>query len=80
MDLIQLTKLTFKTIADKYKLYEEDIELIFACYDTNDMARMKGGIRDCILQLQPNCPADFLFDLICYIKQCEIEMEEEVIQ
>lgn len=50
MDMIRLTKLTFKTIADKYKLYEEDIELIFACYDTNDMERMKGGIRDCILQ------------------------------
>lgn len=75
-----MTKLTFKTIADKYKLYEEDIEWIFACYDTNDMAGLKSAIEYCFFTSYTSSPSSFLFDIICYIKQCEMEMEEEGVE
>ena len=68
-----MAKLTFKTLADKYKVYEEDIERIFACYDTNDMKEMRSAIGYCFFIMPFTYQQEFLFDIIQYIKQCETE-------
>ena len=69
-----MTKITFKSLADKYYLYEEDVEKVFACYDTNDMEGMKMRIGYCFFCMnQAIMQKEFLFDIICYIKQCQLE-------
>ena len=67
-------KLSFKSIADKYGVFEEDIERIFACYDTNDMEGMRSAIGY-VFFCRKKCRGyvELMFDLIQYIKQCEIE-------
>lgn len=82
-----MTKLTFKNIADKYDLFEEDVEKVFACYDTNDMDGMIFHIRYCFFCMGAweyedflfdiNQYTEFLFDVIQYIKQCSLEREQD---
>lgn len=79
-----MTKITFKHLADKYDVFEEDIERIFACYDTNDMTGMRSAIRYCFFCGGPQYnQVEFLFDIIRYIHQCQNEQtikEEEIMQ
>ena len=70
-------KLSFKSIADKYCVFEEDIERIFACYDTNDIDGMRVAIGYCLFCNNTIYDMQFMFDLIRYIKQCEIEEVKE---
>jgi hypothetical protein len=72
----RMTEITFKTIADKYDIFEEDVERIFACYDTNDMNGMSSAIGYCFFCMGHG-DVEFLFDIICYLKQCEIEQHKE---
>lgn len=68
-----MTEITFKNLADKYDILEEDVEKIFACYDTNDMESMRSQISYCFFCMNPVMLSEFLIDIICYIKQCQIE-------
>ncbi len=68
-----MTKITFKTIADKYDIFEEDVERIFACYDTNDLSGMRSAIGYVFFCRNYRGDVELMFDLIRYIKQCEIE-------
>lgn len=72
-----MTKITFKTLADKYKVFEEDIERIFACYDTNDIDGMRVATEYCLFCNNTIYDMQFMFDLIRYIKQCESEEVKE---
>ena len=71
----QKQKLTFKSIADKYNLFEEDVERIFACYDTNDLQGMEEAIGYCFFCSPRYTCIDLMFDIIRYIKQCELEVD-----
>ena len=70
-----MTKITFKSLADKYDIFEEDVEKVFACYDTNDMEGMRSQISYCFFSMYSSEPYEFLFDIICYIKQCQLEQK-----
>lgn len=71
----ELNKITFKSLADEYNILEEDVEKIFACYDTNDMEGMMSQISYCFFCMNPVMQDEFLFDIIRYIKQCELEVK-----
>ena len=70
-------KITFKSLAKRYGLFEEDIELIFACYDRNEMEEMRSRIGYCFFCMNQVMQDEFLFDIICYIKQCQLEVMED---
>ena len=72
-----MTEITFKSIADKYHITEEDVEEVFACYDTNDMKGMRFRIGYCFFCMYESDQKEFLFDIIRYIKQCQLEVMED---
>ena len=72
-----MSEITFKSIADKYHITEDDVEEVFACYDTNDMEGMRSQISYCFFCMNSSGRYEFLFDIICYIKQCQLEVMED---